>query len=89
MVKPDLVICEHSPSALLAAHTMELPKVLVGTGFGKKTPANISVDWADCVGEVESALNSNCGLRDYLRSAEGSKRMLKIQFLCRDVDPTG
>lgn len=32
-VRPDLVICDHSPTALLAARTMQLNAVVTGTGF--------------------------------------------------------
>lgn len=32
-VRPDVIVAEHSPSALLAARAMRCPTVLVGTGF--------------------------------------------------------
>lgn len=31
--KPDLLICDHSPTALLAARTIECKKVVIGPGF--------------------------------------------------------
>ena len=32
-VRPDVVVCDHSPTALLAARSVEVPSVCVGTGF--------------------------------------------------------
>ncbi|HEV2972593.1 MAG TPA: hypothetical protein VGY55_21680 [Pirellulales bacterium] len=33
LVRPDLILCDHSPSALLAASIDEIPCALIGTGF--------------------------------------------------------
>ncbi len=33
LTNPDLLICEHSPTALLAAHCREIPACTFGTGF--------------------------------------------------------
>jgi hypothetical protein len=33
LTKPDLLICEHSPTALLAAHCLGVPACTFGTGF--------------------------------------------------------
>jgi hypothetical protein len=33
LVRPDLILCDHSPSALLAASLDEIPCALIGTGF--------------------------------------------------------
>ena len=33
LVQPDVVLLEHSPTALIAARTLDLPRILVGTGF--------------------------------------------------------
>lgn len=33
LVKPDLMLMDHSPSALLASRDMEIPKVAIGMGF--------------------------------------------------------
>ena len=39
LTKPDLLVCEHSPTALLAAHCLGIPACTFGTGF--VTPPDI------------------------------------------------
>ncbi|HVL00691.1 MAG TPA: hypothetical protein VM553_12805, partial [Dongiaceae bacterium] len=38
LVKPDLLICDYSPTAMLAGHASGLPQILVGTGFSEPAP---------------------------------------------------
>jgi UDP:flavonoid glycosyltransferase YjiC (YdhE family) len=33
MARPDVIVCDHSPTAVLAASLVEIPFVLIGTGF--------------------------------------------------------
>ena len=39
LVQPDIVLFEHSPTALIAAHDHAFKKILVGNGFTAPTPA--------------------------------------------------
>ena len=39
LVRPDVVLFEHSPTALIAAHDHSFKKVLVGNGFSAPSPA--------------------------------------------------
>jgi UDP-N-acetylglucosamine:LPS N-acetylglucosamine transferase len=34
LLDPDLLVFDHSPTALLAAHGLKIPRVILGTGFG-------------------------------------------------------
>lgn len=45
LVKPDLVIFDYSPTAMLALLDQPLPKILTGTGFADPVPGQPIVDW--------------------------------------------
>lgn len=45
MVKPDLVIFDYAPTAMLALINNPMPKILVGTGFADPVPHQSIVDW--------------------------------------------
>lgn len=45
LVKPDLVIFDYSPTAMLALHQEPVAKVLVGSGFADPVPGSPIVDW--------------------------------------------
>lgn len=45
LVKPDLLIGDYSPTALLAVHGSTLPRILVGTGFAEPIPGQPVADW--------------------------------------------
>lgn len=45
LVKPDLVIFDYSPTAMLALLHQPLPKILTGTGFADPVPGNPIADW--------------------------------------------
>lgn len=40
LLKPDLVIADHSPSALVACRTLSLKNILIGTGFFSPPPVS-------------------------------------------------
>jgi UDP:flavonoid glycosyltransferase YjiC (YdhE family) len=44
MVRPDLVLCDHSPTALLAASLDEIPCAMIGTGFCCPPVSRLSSD---------------------------------------------
>ena len=45
LVKPDLVIFDYSPTAMLALLDNPLPKILIGTGFADPIAGKRIVDW--------------------------------------------
>lgn len=45
MVKPDLVIFDYAPTAMLALINNPIPKILIGTGFADPVPGRPIVDW--------------------------------------------
>lgn len=45
MVKPDLVIFDYSPTAMLALTGNPIPKILIGTGFADPVPGHPLADW--------------------------------------------
>lgn len=45
LVKPDLVIFDYSPTAMLALLEHPLPKILTGTGFADPVAGQAIVDW--------------------------------------------
>ncbi|MGI1679977.1 MAG: hypothetical protein K6L75_14645 [Cellvibrionaceae bacterium] len=45
LVKPDLVVFDYSPTAMLALLNYSIPKMLVGTGFADPAPGYSIVDW--------------------------------------------
>src|SRR5690606_15930682 len=44
-VKPDLVIFDYSPTAMLAMLDQTFPKMLVGSGFADPVPGHPIADW--------------------------------------------
>ena len=51
LVKPDLVIFDYAPTAMLALLNNSLPKILIGTGFADPVAGQSIVDWRPCVSE--------------------------------------
>ena len=45
LVKPDLLMFNYSPTAMLAVLQQPLPKILTGTGFADPVPGHPIVDW--------------------------------------------
>ncbi len=45
LVKPDLVIFDYAPTAMLAFRNNPLPKIMVGTGFADPSSDHPIVDW--------------------------------------------
>lgn len=45
LVKPDLVIFDYAPTAMLALHHNSLPKIMVGSGFADPVAGDPIVDW--------------------------------------------
>lgn len=45
LVKPDLVIFDYAPTAMLALHHNPLPKIMVGSGFADPVAGDPIVDW--------------------------------------------
>ena len=44
-VKPDLVIFDYAPTAMIALRHTRIPKILIGTGFADPVPGRSIVDW--------------------------------------------
>lgn len=44
-VKPDLVIFDYAPTAMLALRHTKIPKILIGTGFADPVPGRPIADW--------------------------------------------
>ena len=44
-VKPDLVIFDYAPTAMIALRHTQIPKILIGTGFADPVPGRAIVDW--------------------------------------------
>lgn len=44
-VKPDLVIFDYAPTAMLALRHSSIPKILIGTGFADPVPGRPIADW--------------------------------------------
>ena len=44
-VKPDLVIFDYAPTAMIALRHTQIPKILIGTGFADPVPGRSIVDW--------------------------------------------
>jgi len=45
LVKPDLVIFDYAPTAMLALLNNRIPKILIGTGFADPVAGSSIVDW--------------------------------------------
>lgn len=45
LVKPDLMICDYAPTALLASHNLGIPRFVVGPGFAEPAPGHPVADW--------------------------------------------
>lgn len=45
LVQPDLLLCDYSPTALLASHGSGLPRMQVGTGFSEPVAGGPITDW--------------------------------------------
>ncbi len=45
LIQPDLLICDYSPTALLANHGSGRPAIVVGSGFGDLAPGLPVADW--------------------------------------------
>lgn len=45
LIKPDLVIYDYSPTAMLAMRHLNIPKINVGTGFSEAVPGKPILDW--------------------------------------------
>ncbi len=45
LVRPDLVIFDYSPTAMLAMQGLAVPKIVTGTGFCDPVPGLPTVDW--------------------------------------------
>jgi UDP:flavonoid glycosyltransferase YjiC (YdhE family) len=45
LVKPDLIIFDYAPTAMLALVNNPLPKILIGTGFADPVTSRSIVDW--------------------------------------------
>jgi len=57
-VRPDRIICEHAPAALLAAHIAGLPAVRVGTAFVAPPPSLPSLTpWQPLLPDRQDAAN--------------------------------
>lgn len=44
-VKPDVIVHDYSPTAMLAAHHLDIPSILVGPGFSFPAPGHPLRDW--------------------------------------------
>lgn len=45
LVQPDLLLCDYSPTALLASHGSGIPRIQVGTGFSEPAAGGPIADW--------------------------------------------
>lgn len=45
LVQPDLLLCDYSPTTLLASHGSGLPRIQVGTGFSEPATGGTIADW--------------------------------------------
>lgn len=45
LVQPDLLVCDYSPTAMLASHGSGIPRIQVGTGFSEPATGGPIVDW--------------------------------------------
>ncbi|WP_415893767.1 glycosyltransferase [Neptuniibacter sp. PT8_73] len=55
LVKPDLLICDYAPTALIAANKMDCKKVIIGSGFAELKPGlpcRILTPWVDGIESI-------------------------------------
>ena len=45
MVAPDLIACDYSPTALIAARGIAVPRIVIGTGFAEPPPGRPIAVW--------------------------------------------
>jgi hypothetical protein len=45
LIQPDLLICNYSPTAMLASCGLDLPRINVGSGFVDPVPGQCLLDW--------------------------------------------
>ena len=73
-IRPDVIVCDHSPSALLASYAHPMRRVLLGTGFFcplDGTPMQNLRPWNKCapeellIGESRALANANMLLKQW------------------------
>ncbi len=59
LIQPDLVLCDHSPTALLAARAFPCRRVVMGTGFACPSHCAEFLDWRPSLGADRDKLNQD------------------------------
>jgi hypothetical protein len=96
-VGPDLMVCDHSPTALLAARALpDVPRAVIGSGFcvppdaaadevwGRLRPRVVAVDPAPALA-VEAEVLSRC---NWVLEQWGQEPMQRLAALYVDADET-
>jgi UDP:flavonoid glycosyltransferase YjiC (YdhE family) len=90
LVRPDVVICEHSPMALLASHVLGIRRVVVGTGFFSPPDVSPLPDLRDGLRPPTDVLNE-CEVAVLQRvnrvlEAAGKPALPRLSSLYAEVD---
>ena len=81
LVKPDLIIYDYAPTALLATHQLSTTKITVGTGFTDGVPGQPIADWRPSFGGTHSYHD------DLIQRQEQTLLQVINQALCRNQQP--
>ena len=90
LVKPELIITEHSPVAMLAARTSAIKLVTLGTGFSCPAPCERFPDWRPELNRSPAELLSSEGQvlanANEIISQHGARSLGRLSDLYRDCD---